>query len=198
MTYLVQNFEIFPLTWALSRFVLCVSRCGQWGLTGTFDSLSSLPFFDIRTHAVILFHFQVWLGFDLRQKWREVEGGALPLTTRGLRATSVGKTLYVTGGFRPYGDPQYEDWILSWDPIEEKWQEAGHLLTERMRHAAVPLPSSVINSYCKEKKWVCHAKQIHLPPWLSFVFSIETIDKVPIEILQPSPDHSRTVPSRKV
>ena len=117
-----------------------------------FDSLSSLPFFDIRTHAVILFHFQVWLGFDLRQKWREVEGGALPLTTRGFRATSVGKTLYVTGGLHVDGVSRIEDWILSWDPIKEKWQKAGHLLTARFTHAAVPLPSSVINSYCIGKK----------------------------------------------
>ena len=97
---------------------------------------------------------QVAVNLDngYNKEWREVEGGALPLTTRGFRATSVGNTLYVTGGFRPYGDSKYKDCILSWDPIEEKWQEAGHLLTERMRHAAVPLPSSVINSYCKEKK----------------------------------------------
>ena len=34
-----------------------------------FDSLSSLPFFDIRTHAVILFSFQVYVGFDIRQTY---------------------------------------------------------------------------------------------------------------------------------
>ena len=84
--------------------------------------------------------------------WREVEGGALPLATRGFRATSVGKTLYLTGGLHINGGSRSEDWVLSWEPFEEKWQEAGHLLTARMRHASVPLPSSVINSYCKEKK----------------------------------------------
>ena len=99
---------------------------------------------------------QVAVNLDngYNKEWREVKGGALPLTTRFFRATSVGKTLYVTGGLHvdPVTVSRIEDWILSWDPIKEKWQKAGHLLTARFTHAAVPLPSSVINSYCKEKK----------------------------------------------
>ena len=97
---------------------------------------------------------QVAVNLDngYNKEWREVKGGALPLTTRFFRATSVGKTLYVTGGLHVDGVSRIEDWILSWDPIKEKWQKAGHLLTARFTHAAVPLPSSVINSYCIGKK----------------------------------------------
>ena len=53
-----------------------------------FDSLSSLPFFDIRTHAVILFNFQVFVGFDIRQTYTKFTVLSLnKVHAKGLRHT---------------------------------------------------------------------------------------------------------------
>merc|ERR1712130_398489 len=78
-------------------------------------------------------------------KWREVEGGQLPEPRFGLRATSIGAVLYVSGG-KDYNSLTS---ILSWDPATESWQPAGDLAAGRYYHAAVAVPASTIALYCK-------------------------------------------------
>ena len=75
------------------------------------------------------------------EEWREVEGGELPQPRYGLRATLVGDILFVTGGYDYYNDLTS---ILSWDPVAESWQSAGDLAVARYYHAAVALPSSLV------------------------------------------------------
>jgi len=79
-------------------------------------------------------------------EWREVESGKLPSQRYGLRAAMVDNVLYVTGG----EDNDYNDLtsILSWDPTNESWEEAGNLVVPRGSHAAVAVPSSMIESEC--------------------------------------------------
>ena len=72
--------------------------------------------------------------------WREVEGGELPSPRHGLRATVVGDSLYVTGGY----DGNYLTSVLSWNPAGETWQEVGNLAVARYYHAAVAVPTSVV------------------------------------------------------
>ena len=79
-------------------------------------------------------------------KWREVEGGQLPSRIRaGLRATMVDNIIYVTGGD---DGADFITSILSWDPSTESWQPAGDLAVGRVFHAAVALPSSMLESEC--------------------------------------------------
>ena len=75
-------------------------------------------------------------------EWREVEGGELPSPRTQLRAALVGDLLFVTGGL----DDDYNELtsILSWDPVAETWQAAGDLAVARYYHAAVALPSSLV------------------------------------------------------
>ena len=73
-------------------------------------------------------------------EWREVEGGQLPSPRSGLRATLVGDVLFLTGGY----DGHYLTSILSWDPVDESWQQAGDLAVGRHYHAAVAIPTSLV------------------------------------------------------
>ena len=73
--------------------------------------------------------------------WREVEGGELPSPRRGLRATLVDDLLFVTGGY----DDNVLTSILSWDPVAQSWQPVGDLPVARVFHAAVVLPSSLVD-----------------------------------------------------
>ena len=73
-------------------------------------------------------------------EWREVEGGQLPSPREGLRATLIGEILFVTGGL----DGNYLTSILSWDPVAESWQKAGDLAVGRAHHAAVAVPTSLL------------------------------------------------------
>ena len=75
-------------------------------------------------------------------EWREVEGGQLPEPRSWLRATSIGDALFVTGGL--HGDDHYLTSILSWDPVAESWQPAGDLAVGRYYHAAVAVPTSLV------------------------------------------------------
>ena len=84
------------------------------------------------------------------EEWREVEGGKLPQPRPkvGLRATLVGDILFVTGGnggFGNYGFGERLTSILSWDPATESWQLAGDLAVAKHSHAAVAVPSSIID-----------------------------------------------------
>ena len=78
-------------------------------------------------------------------EWREVESGKLPSQRWGPRAATVDNVLYVTGG---YDGVIRLTSILSWDPTNESWQSAGNLLVARSWHAAVSVPSSLIESGC--------------------------------------------------
>jgi len=75
-------------------------------------------------------------------EWREV--GNLPSGRNGLRAALVDNVIHVTGG-RDYdsGDNDLTS-ILAWDSSSESWQHVGDLATARNIHAAVGLPSSMI------------------------------------------------------
>ena len=75
--------------------------------------------------------------------WREVEGGELPTSRIGLRATVVGNNLYITGG--KDGNNIYLTSMLSWNPAGETWQEVGNLAVARAYHAAVVVPAEVVS-----------------------------------------------------
>ena len=75
-------------------------------------------------------------------EWREVEGGQLPVPRSSPRATLVGETLFLTGGLDDYFT--YATSILSWDPVTESWQAAGNLTVPRHWHAAVAVPTSIV------------------------------------------------------
>ena len=74
-------------------------------------------------------------------EWRMVEGGQLPSPRYALRATVIGDILFISGGYD--GNNELTS-ILSWDPVAESWQPAGHLAVARNNHAAVAVPKSVI------------------------------------------------------
>ena len=58
----------------------------------------------------------------------------------------VDKIIYLTGGSDDYAE--YLTSILRWDPSNECWQPAGDLSVGRYYHAAVAVPSSIIESEC--------------------------------------------------
>ena len=79
-------------------------------------------------------------------EWREVEGGWLPQQRYGLRAATIDNVIFITGGID--NDYEHLSSILSWDPSAESWQPAGNLSVARSRHAAVAVPSSILQSKC--------------------------------------------------
>ena len=92
-----------------------------------------------------------------------MEGGQLPSPRWGLRATTVDNVIFVTGGEVDvsYDDEEYDyddnDYgqfkkILSWDPLTESWQQAGELKEGRSGHAAVAIPSSIIDCSGRDVK----------------------------------------------
>ena len=85
---------------------------------------------------------------DGQLKWREVEGGQLPSPRRGVRGVVVDNIVVITGG-RDSSHNILLSNILSWDPVAESWQPAGgKLAVPRSYHAAVAIPSSLIESEC--------------------------------------------------
>ena len=78
-------------------------------------------------------------------EWREVETGKLPQPRYALQAVTVDNHIYVAGGFDHLN---YLTSILFWDPSTESWQEAGDLKVARHTHAAVAIPSSIVESEC--------------------------------------------------
>ena len=75
-------------------------------------------------------------------EWREVAGGQLPSPRTGPRVSVVADILFVSGGFDD--DSNYLTSILSWDPVAESWQKAGDLAVGRAHHAAVAVPTSLL------------------------------------------------------
>ena len=88
------------------------------------------------------FHTQVatyTVGSQL--EWRLVESGNLPSARASLRAAVVDNVIHVTGG---YDEHNYFTSILAWNSSSESWQDVGDLAIERSSHAAVAVPSSMI------------------------------------------------------
>ena len=75
-------------------------------------------------------------------EWRE--SSQLPTSRGFLRAATVDNVIYVTGGL----SYDFFKTVLSWDPVSESWQQAGNLALGRYLHAAVAVPSSIIESEC--------------------------------------------------
>ena len=80
---------------------------------------------------------------DSNLEWREVEGGELPSPRNSLRASVIGDILFVIGGFDLNVLNELTS-ILSWDPVAESWQQAGDLAVGRQNHAAVAVPTSLL------------------------------------------------------
>ena len=90
----------------------------------------------------------IYTGGVSQLEWREVETGQLPSPRRALRAATVDNIIYVTGGYNYDENVIVKTTILSWDPSTESWQQAGDLAVGRFLHAAVAVPSSIIESEC--------------------------------------------------
>ena len=76
-------------------------------------------------------------------EWREVEGGQLPSARRGVQAAVIDNIIVITGG-RDANHNILLTSILSWDPVAESWQPAGDLAVGREFHAAVAIPTSIV------------------------------------------------------
>ena len=87
----------------------------------------------------------IYTGGGSQLEWRET--GHLPTPRIGLRAAVIENHIYVTGGY----DGNYLTEILRWDPSTESWQKAGDFALPRHFHAAVAIPSSIIESGCLPK-----------------------------------------------
>jgi len=74
--------------------------------------------------------------------------GQLPRARTGLKAAMINSDLYVTGGIGTDGAPFTS--IYYWDPNQRypSWRLAGDLKVPRHSHAAVAMPSSIIESEC--------------------------------------------------
>ena len=77
-----------------------------------------------------------------------METGQLPTPCWGLRATVVDNDLYVTDGFHHGFINLFLTAILRWDPSTESCQQVGHLQVSKAEHAAIAVPSSIIESEC--------------------------------------------------
>ena len=66
-----------------------------------------------------------------------------------LRAAVIDNHIHVTGGEDvTVSEGNYLTEILRWDPSKEFWQQVGNLTEARSLHAAVAIPSSIIESEC--------------------------------------------------
>ena len=77
--------------------------------------------------------------------WTLHPDSLLPPARAGLRAASIGGTVYVTGGFDHYGT--YND-IQTWDPELSSWSQVGDMAVARASHAVTVVDYDVISQYC--------------------------------------------------
>ena len=77
-----------------------------------------------------------------------MEGGQLPSPRYAPRAAMVNDIIYITGGADDSANEMTS--IFSWDPPTESWHQAGNLAVARESHAAVAIPSLIIESECSE------------------------------------------------
>ena len=99
-----------------------------------------------KAREIIKNQVAIFTGGGSQLEWREVGTGHLPTPRRGLDATVVDNHIFVTGGEDYGADPLPE--ILRWDPFTESWHQAGNLAVGRYFHAAVAIPTSIIESEC--------------------------------------------------
>ena len=66
----------------------------------------------------------------------------------GLRAASIGGTVYVTGGFDG-GHTRLSD-IQTWDPELSSWSQVGVMAVGRAGHAVTVVDYHEISQYCVE------------------------------------------------
>ena len=76
--------------------------------------------------------------------WTLHPDSLLPPARSGLRAASIGGTVYVTGG---YGDTYLSD-IQTWDPELSSWSKVGDMARDRSYHAVTVVNYHVISQYC--------------------------------------------------
>ena len=95
----------------------------------------------------------IFTGGSMRSplEWREVDTGHLPTARQGLRATVIDNHIFVTGGFD--GESNHLTEILHWDPSTESWRKSGNLTLARSHHAAVAIPSYIVESECSGMFW---------------------------------------------
>ena len=65
----------------------------------------------------------------------------------GLRAASIGGTVYVTGGY-DYGDSTSFSDIQTWDPELSSWSKVGDMARARASHAVIVVDYHVFSQYC--------------------------------------------------
>ena len=104
----------------------------------------------------------------------EIQVGVLPTPRWGVTGASIEGILHVSGGsdspsvqfsvlsflsqiplhiisgqIRWANNSHNSDAILSWDPVSETWDSAGHLETPRLMHSMTAIPLSVVEHFCK-------------------------------------------------
>jgi len=79
--------------------------------------------------------------------WREVE--ALPSPRSYANGAKLGGIFHLTGGY----DGEAIDAVLAWDPVDEKWLNAGNLSVARYYHDSVEvlLESEPITLFCTKQ-----------------------------------------------
>ena len=75
-----------------------------------------------------------------------METSRLPSPRTRPTASLVDNIIFVTGGADQYMSDLTA--ILSWDPSTQSWREAGNLAVGRDDHAAVAVPSIILESEC--------------------------------------------------
>ena len=114
------------------------------GVDGSLEMNLFLEAKQCEFHKVMSDHEYIfYTGCGSQLEWRET--GHLPTPRIGLRAAVIENHIYVTGGYDWYNS--FTE-ILRWDPSTESWQHAGDIAVKRFRHAAVAIPSSIIESEC--------------------------------------------------
>ena len=96
----------------------------------------------IFTFSLSHIHFHT---FTFTFTYNKVETGRLPTPRAGLQAAVIDNHIFVTGGKDGHNHLAQ---ILRWDPSTESWQHVGSLTVGRESHAAVVIPSSLIESEC--------------------------------------------------
>ena len=79
--------------------------------------------------------------------WTLHPDSLLPPARSGLRAASIGGTVYVTGGWDNDAHTYQSD-ILTWDPELSSWSKVGDMAVARSGHAVTVVDYDVISQYC--------------------------------------------------
>ena len=85
------------------------------------------------------------MEYGSQGQWREV--GNLPSPRIGLRGATLNGVFFVSGG----GEDQhisYTNDVVAFDPVDETWTLAGHLIATRKWHAVTEIDISNISNNC--------------------------------------------------